>query len=128
MALIRPRLTDHHGLLLRQEDVDFAIPYLDEDIPLFVDPFLMWKSPSMQDNSLHTAVVNSFNHLGKRYLSGDRSGATSTLIAASECDEVGLGQSARRRGVRMGPSTAAAVLSLFENVPKLADAGFTHLR
>ncbi len=46
--LIRPRLTDHHGITLAQEDADFAIPFFDEDIPLYVDPFLMWRSPSLQ--------------------------------------------------------------------------------
>ena len=32
--LIRPRLTDYHGITLAQEDADFAIPFFDEDIPL----------------------------------------------------------------------------------------------
>lgn len=64
MALIRPRLNDFHNLPFTQDEVDFAIPFLDEDIPLYVDPFLLWKSPSLQDNSLHTAIVNSFNHIG----------------------------------------------------------------
>ncbi len=64
MTLIRPRLTDHHNILLAQEEIDFAIPYLDEDLPLYVDPFLLWKSPSQQDNALHSILINSFNHLG----------------------------------------------------------------
>lgn len=38
--LIRPRLTDYHGISLAQEDTDFAIPFFDEDIPLYVDPIL----------------------------------------------------------------------------------------
>jgi hypothetical protein len=33
MALFRPRLTDHYGILVPQADLDFAIPFLDEDIP-----------------------------------------------------------------------------------------------
>ena len=70
MALIRPRLNDYYNLLFTQEEVDFAIPFLDEDIPLYLDPFLLWKSPSQQDNALHTAITNSFNHLG--YLTNKR--------------------------------------------------------
>ena len=46
MPLIRPRLTDHHGIGIPQAQLDFAIPFVDEDIPLYVDPFLLWKSPS----------------------------------------------------------------------------------
>ena len=44
MALIRPRLNDYYGLPFTQEAVDFAIPFLDEDVPLYLDPFLLWKS------------------------------------------------------------------------------------
>ena len=62
MALVRPRLTDHHKISVAQADVDFAIPLLDADIPLYLDPFLLWKSPSQQDQALHTALVNTFNH------------------------------------------------------------------
>jgi hypothetical protein len=37
---------------------------LDEDIPLYLDPFFLWKSPSLQDKSLHTSLINCFNHFG----------------------------------------------------------------
>ena len=91
MALIRPRLTDHFNIPLLQEDADFAIPFLDEDIPLCVDPFLLWKSPSMQDKSLYGTLINSFNHLGHLANRSKTDEAKQLLIAASECDEVGLG-------------------------------------
>ena len=64
MALIRPRLTDYYGIYLPQAELNFAIPFLEEDIPLYVDPFLLWKSPSYQDRALHNSILNSFNHLG----------------------------------------------------------------
>ena len=41
MPIVRPRITDFHGILLPQATTDFAIPFLDEDIPLYVDPFLL---------------------------------------------------------------------------------------
>lgn len=65
MEIFRPRLTDHFGIHKPQAELDFAIQFFffDEDIPLYVDPFLLWKSPSMQDQSLHTAITNSFNYL-----------------------------------------------------------------
>ena len=40
-VIVRPRLNDYHGILLLQDKVDYAIPFLDEDIPLYVDPFLL---------------------------------------------------------------------------------------
>ena len=70
--IVRPRLNDFHNLPFTQEQVDFAIPFLDEDIPLYLDPFLLWKSPSQQDNSLHTSIMNSFNYLGSLFLKDER--------------------------------------------------------
>jgi hypothetical protein len=57
MALVRPRLTDHDNVPLIQEEADFAIPFLDEHIPLCVDPFLLWKSPSRQEHSLNMGLA-----------------------------------------------------------------------
>ena len=44
MALVRPRLNDYYGLPFTQEEADFAIPFLDDDIPLYVDPFFFFGS------------------------------------------------------------------------------------
>lgn len=126
MAIVRPRLTDYHNILLAQEDVDFAIPFLDEDLPLCVDPFLLWKSPSQQDNALHLSLVNSFNYLG--YLANNKKDdeATDILINLSECNEVGFGFSGTRKGARIGQMTANHIISLFKNIPEIKSNGFTH--
>lgn len=126
MTLIRPRLNDYFDLPFTQEQVDFAIPFLDEDIPLFVDPFLLWKSPSMQDQSLHTVIVNSFNYLGYLVSKDRHPEASELIIRASECKEIGLGTSRKRRGTPIGQSTAAAILNLFRDVPQLRSGGFIH--
>ena len=63
-SIVRPRLNDYHGILLLQDKVDFAIPFLDEDIPLYVDSFLLWKSPSQMDNGMHDSIMQKFNCLG----------------------------------------------------------------
>src|SRR5437868_11964365 len=110
MTLVRPRLTDHYGLPISQEGADFAIPFLEEDIPLSLDPFLLWKSPSQQDNTLHTGLVNSFNHLGYLVRKSRRDEAAKLLIALSECEEVGLGFSETRAGKRIGPKIANDIL------------------
>ncbi|WOJ89020.1 hypothetical protein RZS28_14580 [Methylocapsa polymorpha] len=126
MALIRPRLTDYHGILLPQAALDFAIPFFDEDIPLYVDPFMLWRSPSYQDQALHTSLINAFNHLGHLVAKGEEQLAIVTLIAASECDEVGLGTSATRHGKRIGESKAREIVALFKSIPHYAQAGFRH--
>lgn len=126
MAFIRPRLTDYHGISTAQADLDFAIPFLDEDIPLYVDPFLLWKSPSEQDQALHTAVTNSFNHLNYLLRHSKEADARETLILASECAEVGLGHSRKRRGNRIGSDKADEILSLFQQIDHYCEHGFTH--
>ncbi|MFZ2172258.1 MAG: hypothetical protein WAW61_21795 [Methylococcaceae bacterium] len=126
MAIIRPRLNDYFELTFTQEEVDFAIPFLDEDIPLYLDPFLLWKSPSLQDNSLHTALINSFNHIGYLYLHGKEKEAISTLIQVSECREVGFGMGKTRKGLKIGKNVAIDIAALFRNIPQVQENGFTH--
>jgi len=126
MDLIRPRLTDYHGVHKSQSELDFAIQFFNEDIPLYVDPFLMWKSPSLQDNALHTAVTNSFNHLNYLTKKSRDNEAIDTLVELSECREVGLGVSKTRAGARVGRASAAEILRLFKDIPAYSQFGFTH--
>src|SRR5918997_1778162 len=118
MVLIRPRITDYYGVSLPQSRLDFAIPFFDEDIPLYVDPFLLWRSPSQQDQALHTALVSSFNHQNWLIHKGREEEALRNLILASECDEVGLGVSAKRQGKRIGTGAANDILNLFRHIPE----------
>lgn len=126
MPIIRPRLTDHHGIMSPQSELDFAIPFFDEDIPLYVDPFLLWRSPSQQDHALHISLINAFNHLGDLVKKGQEQQAIETLIAASECDEVGLGSSATRKGKRIGVGKAREIIALFKRIPQYNQSGFRH--
>ncbi len=126
MPLISPRLTDYHGVHLLQAELPFAVPHFDEDIPLYLDPFLLWASPSQQDQALHTSLINAFNQLGHAYCSGNEDAAVETLTKASECDEVGLGSSSNRKGKRIGEKKAREILELFKRVPYYANLGFRH--
>lgn len=127
MKVIRPRLIDYYNIPITQEEVSFAIPFLDEDIPLYLDPFLLWKSPSQQDNALHFALLNSLNQLGFLVKKNREAEAAKTLILLSECSEAGLGSGITKRGLKISEKTALEVLSLFKSVPQIRDCGFTHL-
>ena len=124
--LINPRLTDHYGIAVPQASLDFAIPFFNEDIPLYVDPFLLWRSPSLVDQGLHTSIINAFNHLGYLAKTGEREKAIADLVTASECDEVGLGSSARRKGKRIAAAKAKEIIDLFDAIPHYHDRGFRH--
>jgi hypothetical protein len=124
--LIRPRLTDHFGIHKSQAELDFAIQFLNEDIPLYLDPFLLWKSPSQQDQALHTSITNSFNNLNYLVKKGAENKAAAVLVTLSECSEVGLGVSKSRRGDRISNDQALEVLQLFKDIPEYSQYGFTH--
>jgi len=126
VELIRPRITDHHGIYKGQADLDFAIQFFDEDIPLYVDPFLLWNSPSQQDQALHTAITNSFNYLNFLSKKGKPELAIDILVSLSECDEVGLGVSKTRKGSKISRAQAQEILNLFRDIPEYSQFGFTH--
>ena len=129
MVIIRPRLIDYYNIPVTQEEVDFAIPFLDEDIPLYLDPFLLWKSPSQQDNSLHFVLINVFNALCNAYINNSddiKKNIINTLIELSECSEVGLGTSKTKRGLKISAKTAQEILSLGESIPQIRQFGFVH--
>lgn len=123
--IIRPRLNDYYEIPLLQEEVDFAIPFLGEDIPLYLDPFLLWKSSSQMDRGLHARLIQNFNALGRMWMKGNQN-AAQILIEASECDAVGLGNSAHKLGHRIGENLAQEILSLFLHIPQLQENGFMH--
>lgn len=124
--LVRPRLTDHYDLALTQESADFAIPFLNEDLPLFVDPFLLWKSPALQDQALHTAMIASFNRL-RDVAQTDHPRAIDTLVRLSECEEIGLGAGRTRTGRRIGRDVAEDILRLLRDLPDIERAGIGHI-
>ena len=125
--IIRPRLSDYYNIPLLQSEVDFAIPFMDEDIPLYVDPFLMWKSPSQMDNALHTGIMQNFNQLGSMYLGGQVNRAIDILVSLSECAEVGLGTSKNRLGRPITSEQAKSILGLYKEVPQIGHYGLKHL-
>lgn len=124
--IIRPRLNDYHGIFLSQANVDFAIPFLNEDIPLYVDPFRLWQSPSFQDNGLHVLFKNAFNSLGKMYAEGQHAKSIELLKRISECNEVGLGDSKTRTGRRISDRQSIDILSLYKTTPAINKYGLEH--
>ncbi|MBU2731657.1 hypothetical protein HF641_02440 [Acidithiobacillus ferridurans] len=87
---------------------------------------MLWKSPSQQDQALHTAIINSFNHLNYLVKKRRSEDAIATLIEISECQEVGLGVSKTRKGVKIGKGQAEQILQLFHDIPEYSQFGFTH--
>ncbi|CAA6803103.1 MAG: Unknown protein [uncultured Sulfurovum sp.] len=87
---------------------------------------MLWKSPSQQDNALHTTITNSFNYLNYLIKKDKEDEALSLLIDLSECDEVGLGVSKTRKGTKISKKQAQNILNLFKDIPEYSQFGFTH--
>lgn len=126
MKIIKPRLIDYFNISVSQDELDFAIPNMEEDIPLYVDPFLLWRSPSQQDNALHTTLTNSFNRLGRDYVKGNNEACIDLLIELSECPEIGLGTGKTKKGLRIGKKTATQIIELYKNISSINHFGFSH--
>jgi len=123
-----PRLIDVFGSDFTQEDVEFAIPRLHEDIPLCVDPFLLWSSEKPEYQELHKRLLEFFHLVSHLVSSGDVTEAANLLARCAEHPEIGLGYAGgSKRGSSIGPKLVADILQAHENVPQLAKAQLRHI-
>ncbi len=86
---VNPRLIDHFDVAFTQDDVPFAIPHLEEDIPLALDPFLLWSSDDPQYRELHERLLAFFRHVAELIEGGREADAARTLLTCSEPRERG---------------------------------------
>jgi hypothetical protein len=122
------RLIDAFGLPFTQDDVPFAIPHLEEDIPLYLDPFLMWSSSDQRYRELHEQLVGFLAHFGELALGGQESAAERLLLTCQEPKELGLGYAeASKSGSFIGPSTARLAVSLYQDTPQLHEERLDHV-
>jgi len=122
-----PRLTDVFGLGFTQEDVDFAIPKLDEDIPLYIDPFLLWNSEKPEYVEQHKQLVGFFDLVREHVQSEDISAAANLFAGTTEPREVGLGYaSGSKRGSNIGSGLIADIIGAFASIPQLGQGALRH--
>ncbi|MDB5694452.1 MAG: hypothetical protein JWO81_3515, partial [Alphaproteobacteria bacterium] len=122
------RLIDAFQLGFTQDEVPFAIPHLEEDIPLCVDPFLLWSSGNPEYRELHAQLVGFLAHFGSLVLGGEEVEAQQLLLTCREPHELGLGYASNSKGGSfIGPKTAAAAAELFLETPQLQAAAPRHV-
>jgi hypothetical protein len=75
-----------------QYDVDFVIPRIGVDVPLGIDPFLLYKSRVPEHRDLHSVLMRAFNAgvsaVGRGALSDAR-----RILDFPEVSAIGLGYS-----------------------------------
>jgi hypothetical protein len=127
-VVVNPRLIDYFGLDFTQNDVDFAIPHLREDLSLYIDPFLFWKSDREDYQQLHAQLLAYFDHLRDDVLSGRRTRAIQSILECREIREIGLGYAlGTKKGSAIGPQLAERIISIYEEIPQIQDAGLSHI-
>ena len=126
--LANPRLIDVFGVDFRQEDVDFAIPRLHSDIPLYVDPFLLWISSNPTYRALHEQIIGFFRLVSECVRTDHPEAAVELLAGCEELRSMGLGYaSGSRRGSNIGPKLIASIVRTHCAIPQLRDGRIRHI-
>lgn len=125
---VNPRLSDVFGLVVRQDEVDFVVPHLREDLPLYLDPFLLWASSRDDYQELHESLLGFIEQVRAYAVNGQALQAKKLLAEVREPNELGLGYaSGSKQGSALGPATISAIVELFPRIPQLEIAGLNHV-
>lgn len=99
-----------------------------EDLPLCLDPFLLWKSEDPHYRELHNVLLGFVEQVRTHALTGHVIAAQRLLAEVREPVELGLGYAAgTKRGSAIGPALSTAIIETFRQVPQLESAGLGHL-
>ena len=85
-------LNEALGLPIRQSDVDFLIPNLNEDLQLYVDPFLFYKSRNPEYQAVHSTIRKFFDIAVEKVNEGDTETAK-RMLSFPEVNETMIGLS-----------------------------------
>lgn len=112
---------------LEQSQVDFVLPRLDRDIPLAIDPFLLFRSRYREFRELHNSILQIFNEGVRRFRSGKEDQAR-LIIDFPEVKEIGLGYGkASKRGSGLGIHLNQLLVETLGASPDLLERGVKHV-
>jgi hypothetical protein len=112
---------------LSQQEVDFLIPNLEKDVPLAIDPFLLYKSKNQEFRLLHSKILEVFNEGIRRFSTGDAK-STDEIIDFPEVKEIGLGYGKNTRsGSGLGNYLNQLLIDTLKSSPDLLKRGVKHI-
>lgn len=112
---------------ISQFEVDFVVPRIGTDIPVGIDPFLLYKSRDVHLSTLHRQIVDLFNSGFKLIHSGQRQKARS-LFNFPEVSEIGFGYSREgKRGSGVGRFLSELIIETLAESPVLLKRGIRHV-
>ncbi|MEM7536727.1 MAG: hypothetical protein AAF639_31395, partial [Chloroflexota bacterium] len=122
LNLSQPMISD-----VAQLDVDFVIPRVGIDLPLGIDPFLLYKSRDHKLENLHNAIISPFNAAIESLRNKDIPTAT-YLLDLPEVPEIGLGYTTKgKRGSGVGSYLTQLIIETLNSSPALLERGVRHV-
>jgi len=110
-----------------QYEVDFVIPLVGVDLPLGIDPFLLFKSRDPSLSKLHEIILSAFNQGIEMLLKGNTKEAEH-LFAFPEVAEIGLGYAKKgKKGSGLGQFLSALIIETLKESPALLERGVRHI-
>jgi hypothetical protein len=110
-----------------QFDVDFVIPRLEADLPIGIDPFLLYKSRDPLFREMHKAVLRVFGE-GLRAVHGGQLSEARRLLDFPEPAEIGMGYAkGTKRGSGIGDHLAGLIIDTLQGAPALQERGIKHI-
>ena len=119
----RPSMFPH----LKQLEVDFVVPRLVGDIPLCIDPFLLYKSRDPELRLLHDKLIEHFQEGMDTLETGDQAGAEH-ILTFPEVSEVGLGYGSEdTAGSGLGTILRRLLIDTLKASPAIMRRGIRHV-
>jgi hypothetical protein len=110
-----------------QYDVDFVIPRVGIDLPLGIDPFLMFKSRDEEFRRLHQIIIDHFN-AGVRAVSSGKLDLADEIFNFPEVAAIGLGYTkSGKRGSGLGGYLRDLIVETLRASPGLQERGVLHV-
>src|SRR5712692_4414773 len=118
-APLLPGISQHH--------VDFVVPRLGLDLPLGIDPFLLYKSRDPKLHELHQILLRAFQY-GFELIREGRYTAAQNLFSFPEVAELGLGYTKQgKRGSGIGSVLSELIVQTVARAPRLLQRGLRHI-
>jgi hypothetical protein len=107
--------------------VDFVIPRVGVDIPIGIDPFLLFKSRDIVLAELHSLILQAFNK-GIELIRTDHKQAAHQLFDFPEVAEIGLGYARNgKKGSGVGTFLSQLIIETLSDSPALQERGVKHI-
>jgi len=112
---------------ISQYDVDFVIPRIGVDVPVGIDPFLLFKSRDPEYRKLHTTLISSFN-AGIDAIRHNKQAEANRIFDFPEVSAIGMGYTQRsKRGSGVGSYLSRLIIETLLSSPGLQERGIRHV-